>query len=80
MPTNIGRGSGKSKIIWSLKVSKKGLCKKMASKRKTKSSMGPLLREGDIMKRDTGSTEIFSAILPQFCLVRLVTRHLWKYT
>lgn len=72
MPTKIGMGSGKSKLIWSLKVNKKGLYKKMGSKRKIKESVGPLLRAGDLMKRHTGSAEIFSAILPHFCLVRLV--------
>lgn len=72
MPTNVGIGSGKSTLIWSLKANKKGLYKKMGSKRKIKKNVGLLLRAGHLMKRHTGSAEIFSAILPHFCLVRLV--------
>lgn len=53
LPTNTGMRSGKSKLIWSLKANKKGLHKKMSSKRKTKESAGLLLRAGDLMKRDT---------------------------
>jgi len=66
--------SAKSKFICTLKANKKILHKKTGRKRKTKESVNPLLMAGDLTKSDTGTAEVFSAILPQFCLVRLVLR------